>query len=347
MSGRLTISLSALGQNYRTLRDSAHAEVACVVKANAYGLGVDTVVPHLAREGCRTFFVASLREARRVRELIDPESPARIFVLEGILSGEEVRHFIDSDLVPVVNHAQQLALVPPGYPYALHIDTGMERLGLPYADGYKLLEQGARPEIILSHLTSADDLASSTTSDQVAKISALRRFDIPLSLANSAGVLLHEIPEDIARTGIALYGGSPSGDCRDSLASVVKLEAPVLQVRSVPPGTPVGYGGAYRATEEEVLATVGIGYADGVPRLLSNRGHIWHERALSIVGRISMDMLHVRLAEGQVLVGDYVEIIGAHRETHIDTVAAHAQTLSYEVLTGLDAAGRLERIVVA
>ena len=339
MSGRLTISTEALARNYRRLSAATTGEVAGVIKANGYGVGIDVVVPVLTNEGCKTFFVATSVEGVRARKLSDHP----IYVLAGALNHEEVKRLVESNLRPVINSEHQLALWDTRKPYALHVDTGMERLGFDFEAGVSALGKQARPpEVILTHFARADEASEDAIQMQLDKIERLRQFQIPMSVSNSAGILLHDLAEDVARAGIALYGGSPSGAVEDCLHPVVKLEGAVLQIRKPEAGTPVGYGGSYITEPGDVLATIGVGYADGVSRLLSNKGEVWSGERLDIVGRVSMDMLHVKCGDNELGPGDYIEIFGPN--INVEEVALKSQTLSYEMLTGLDAARRLERV---
>ena len=218
-----------------------------------------------------------------------------------------------------------------------------DRLGFDFEAGVSALGKQARPpEVILTHFARADEASEDAIQMQLDKIERLRQFQIPMSVSNSAGILLHDLAEDVARAGIALYGGSPSGAVEDCLHPVVKLEGAVLQIRKPEAGTPVGYGGSYITEPGDVLATIGVGYADGVSRLLSNKGEVWSGERLDIVGRVSMDMLHVKCGDNELGPGDYIEIFGPN--INVEEVALKSQTLSYEMLTGLDAARRLERV---
>lgn len=342
MPGQLTISLGALRHNYLTIKAASNApSVAGVVKANAYGVGVEYVVPELFAQGCVDFFVATLNEALKVRSL---STDTRIFVLEGPVASPSI--YRANKLIPVVNSTAQMARWGTAGEYALHVDSGMERLGVTVGEAGHLLNQGTKPALLLSHFARADEPEGSFTRDQVDRIEPLRRFGVPMSLSNSAGALHHDVDEDLVRAGIALYGGSPTNRAEDALQPVVRLTGEVLQTRYVEPGTPVGYGGSFVAPQAGRLATIGVGYADGVPRLLSNQGRVFLGGVYCpIVGRVSMDLIHVWLtAEVNVQDGDGAEVVGAH--VLLDETAALAQTLSYEVLTGLDAARRLERRAV-
>ena len=202
MSGRLTISTEALARNYRALSAATSGEVAGVIKANGYGVGIDIVVPVLASEGCETFFVATSVEGARVRAL----SNKPIYVLSGVINQEEVKRLVEFDLRPVINSEHQLAQWDTSKPYAIHVDTGMERLGFDFEAGRSVLKQQTRaPEMILTHFARAAEATEDAIKSQLVKIEGLRQFQIPMSVSNSAGILLHDLTENVARAGIALY----------------------------------------------------------------------------------------------------------------------------------------------
>ncbi|NKC00535.1 MAG: alanine racemase [Pseudomonadales bacterium] len=345
MPGRLTVSTGALARNYGSICASTDSEVAGVVKANGYGIGVVDAVQCLEHAGCKTYFVATLVEGIRVRQ-VSPGS--QIYVLEGLVRDADSGVFLQHQLRPVINSPMQLSRWNNAGSFALHIDTGMERLGLSIVEGDEVLAQGAKPSLVLSHFARADEPSVGITRQQIETMLGFsaRHPDISLSLSNSAGALLHDVPEVLVRAGIALYGGSPTGEQGDALEAVVKLSGDVIQVRDIEAGTYVGYGGTYQAAEKSRLVTVGIGYADGLPRLLSNCGRAWWRGDYyPLVGRASMDLIHVRVdlsVEVEQFQDETFELIGAN--VPVDEVARQAQTLSYEVLTGLDAARRLERV---
>ncbi len=349
MTGRLTVDLNALAQNYRTLAALDQGPCSAVIKADAYGLGMPPVARRLWSVGCRHFFVAFVEEGVQLRrELPDAE----IFVLEGV-HPDALQAMRAYRLTPVLNTVGQCDLWSDGdLPAALHIDTGMTRLGLPVET-----DPGSLPRLnlkyLMTHLARADEFSNFHTQAQVdAFSSAFARFqvaypEIGLSINNSAALLSTDLgtplPVALHRPGIALYGSHPGpisegGD--NCLQTVALLEGRVLQVREVEAGTAVGYGGTYVTQCPARLATINVGYADGVPRLLSNVGGVFaQQRRLPIVGRVSMDSIQVEIGTLELSEGDWVEIFGPN--VPIDEVAAQCQTISYEVLTGLGQ--RLER----
>ncbi|MBS0237145.1 MAG: alanine racemase [Proteobacteria bacterium] len=349
-AGALTIDLGALRQNYLVLK--AHlpqTNIAAVVKADAYGLGMAQVAPSLFDAGCRDFFVAQLGEALALRWLL-PKT-ARIFALNGLQPGTELS-CASAEIIPVLNSldqakrwstvAQELGAKLPA---ALQFDTGMARLGLSESETEQLIGNPSLLDdvdvlFLLSHLASADEPENGQNSYQVRAVQnlALRFPGLGVCLANSAGIFLDLGHKDImARPGLALYGGAPITDSPNPMRPVVRLDVGVIQTRDVPAGTRVGYGGSYVTGKSTSIATIAAGYADGLPHQLSNRGAVFFDDTrLPIVGRVSMDTITIdvsALPPGTLQPGSMVEIIGPHQT--LEDVAANAGTISYEILTRL------------
>jgi alanine racemase len=338
----LRIDLDALAHNYRLLRErGAPAECAAVVKADAYGLGVERVVRRLLHEGCKRFFVATVAEAKQVRALT---REAEIAVFEGALASTVVA-LVELNVRPVLNTPEQVERWRGRGRALLHLDTGMNRLGLSAGDVSALV---VRKDVladldlafVMTHLACADQPEHPLNAEQLARFERMRR-QLPAartSIGNSAGTLLGAAYcGDLVRPGIALYGGNPFNDRPNPMERVVTLTAPVLQIREIGEPQTVGYGATYVASPPARIAVVGIGYADGYPRSLGNVGTAAVSgRRVPIVGRVSMDLIAVdvgALPRGEVRVGDTVELIGPN--VGVDEVAAAAGTISYEILTGL------------
>lgn len=348
--GILTIDLDAVVANYEKLcRQTSPSKAAAVVKADAYGLGVAHVAPALYEAGCRDFFVAHFIEALRLKPYL--RSDARILVLNGLLPGCE-NDCADLGIVPVLNSIEQIAnwsatakARGATLGAALQADTGMSRLGLEPGEIDTLLAEphrldGIHVEIVMSHLACGDEPEHEANARQLGRMKAVRqRFaDAKLSFANSAGIFLgDEFRGDLARPGIALYGGAPLVGNDNPMRQAVRLEVGVVQTRTVPKGAEIGYGASYVAPAEMRLATIAAGYADGLPRHLSNSGAAWfHGVRLPIVGRVSMDSIILditALAPGTLKLGSMVELIGPHQS--LEAMAADAGTISYEILTSL------------
>lgn len=355
-SARLTVDLAALAQNYRDLRQRQGHTVpadraAAVVKANAYGLGVATVSECLWQEGCRRFFVATAVEGLELRQVLPDAS---IYVFAGA-TPETMDALHQGSLIPVLNTPQQCLLWSSNAQSAaaLHIDTGMNRLGLPWDTDFTQLP-ALTLDLVMTHFARADEASHPMREHQqqqfahsVAGLTQCGWSNFWISANNSAGALTDKTlqatdPAWVDRLGVALYGVNPheeldSVPAGHPMATVATLEAQVLQIRAVQPGAFVGYASTYEVQQPGRLATISAGYADGVPRLLSNQGHVYFRgERLPMVGRISMDSLVVALPESCDLVeGEWVEIFGPNLS--LTEVATQAQTISYEILTGLSA----------
>ena len=347
----LTIDLAAVVENYRMLAAKvAPAECAGVVKADAYGLGVEWVAPALWRAGCRTFFVAAFAEGLALRDLL-PE--ATIYVLNG-LHGIEPKEFAATQLRPVLVSRREIDSWlgsrddKRNARFGLHLDTGMARLGMPPDEfdaliGDRDVVDRLHPNLVMSHFACADTPDHPLNREQAHRFrDALGRLKLPnyttRSLAASSGIFLGaESAFDLVRPGAALYGIAPMPDRPNPMRQVVRLQAKILQVRRVDAGSTVGYGATHRFARQSRLATIGVGYADGFMRSLSNRGGAYiGDRRAPIVGRVSMDLVTIDIAdipEHEAQVGTWVDLIGQHNP--VDAVAAEAGTIGYEILTSL------------
>jgi alanine racemase len=350
----LTIDLDALAANYRTLCGlAAPAECAAVVKADAYGIGVNAAAPALWRAGCRTFFVATPNEGKELRTLL-PE--ATIYVLAGLMPGT-AEIYLRDNLRPVLNSTSEIegwvrmsAAAGRPLPCAVHIDSGMNRLGLTAAQVEAVAEArdvwaALTLSLVMSHLACSDDPAHPKNGTQRSLFDRLRARlpQAPLSLANSAGILLGPAYlYDLVRPGLALYGGHPRRAGPNPFRPVVQLLGRILQIREVGPGEALGYGATRTVRAPTRIATVAVGYADGFFRALSVaddadglvvavEGH-----AAPVLGRVSMDLITVDVSavpESLARASGFVELIGPN--VTAQEMAARAGTLDYEVLTSL------------
>ena len=334
---RLTIDLAAIAANWRAL-DALSApavETAAVVKADAYGLGVDRVAPALAAAGATSFFVAIAEEGVALRRALGP-GPA-IHVFAGLMPGDAPL-FAESDLIPCLNSASQLVDAAEHLsrrPVGLQIDSGMNRLGLSPAElaACAGLLPRLAPVLAISHLACADEPAHPLNRRQLAAFAA-RAAALPgvrLSLAATGGILLGpDFHLALTRPGIGLYGGLPFAEARPA----VTLSLPVIQVREVPAGETVGYGAAWTAPRPSRIAVVESGYADGLLRSLAAGAVSLYagETPCPLVGRVSMDLLTADVT-GLAEVPDHLEILNA-RQT-VDDLARAAGTIGYEILTSL------------
>jgi alanine racemase len=287
----------------------------------------------LAQAGARRFFVAVAEEGAAVRQALGPGP--QIAVLSGHMPGDtEMIH--DLDLTPMLNSIDQITRhleALPGHPFGVQLDTGMNRLGLEAAEWEAvaaiLLEAG--PELVMSHLACADEPESAMNEMQLANFRAMTDgIGIPRSLAATGGILLGpEYHFDLTRPGIGLYGGRPFEAARP----VVGLSLPVIQTREVEAGEIVGYAASWVAEGPSIIATVSAGYADGIPRTLSNAAVLWDGAVpCPLVGRVSMDLITVDVTHLKEIPRS-LDLLGPHQS--VDDLADAAGTIGYEILTGL------------
>jgi alanine racemase len=353
-SGVLVADLAVLRRNYRKLRDmAASAECAGVVKGDGYGVGAAQVARALAAEGCRTFFVATLSEAHALRPAIDD---AALYVLDGLSPGSAL-DFTAVAARPVLGSLGEVeewagfcASHGMALPSALHIDTGMNRLGLKAAEQQAVLADPERLDaasigLLMSHLACADTPDHPKSREQLAHFSAFAGKLPPmrLSLANSSGVLLgDEFHFDLLRPGIALYGGNPFAASANPMEPVVRVYARILQVGEAAAGETVGYGAAQTLTRPTRYSTVAAGYADGYFRALgatdTRPGAVGFidRQPVPMLGRISMDLTVFDVSDlppEAVQRGGFIELIGP--QFTVDDAASLAGTIGYEILTSL------------
>jgi alanine racemase len=352
-TGVLTVDLDAIVTNWRKLEKTAvPAECAAVIKADAYGCGVDPVARALAAAGCKTFFVATLDEASTVRAAL-PSTV--IYVLDGFFQncGDAYARI---GAKPVIGDLNELAewdvfCRRTGWAggAAIHIDTGMNRLGLTIAEA-----QGIVPRInagdhgitlVMSHLACAESLNHPLNAKQIASFREIASLfsGVPASLSNSSGVFLGaQFQFDMVRPGAALYGVNPTPEADNPMQPVVELKARIVQIRNVERGESVGYGGTWTTRRPTRLAIVSAGYADGYFRSGgSNDGTRGAEVMIAgkrcpVAGRISMDLMAIDVTDldkNAVRRGHMVTLIG--EGITVDELAHHFGTIGYEVLTNL------------
>ena len=338
----LRIDLAAIVGNWQSLRPRAPGAVGAVLKADAYGLGAAQVAPALYAAGCRHFFVAHLAEAQALRALAPG---AMLAVLNGVWPGDE-DGFVAAGIRPVLGSMAEIEAwgaaarrAGRALPALLHVETGMNRLGLSARDvaGLPGRLEGIAVEYVMTHLVSAEAPDDPLNEAQIQRFQALCA-GLPggRSVANSSGMFLGPaFGSDLARPGAALYGVNPTPGRPNPMQGVVTLRARVLQVRDVGAGETVGYNGQWRAARASRVAVVSVGYADGYLRSLGNRAEACFDgRVVPLVGRVSMDLttFDVTDAPGAVA-GSWLELIGPSMP--VDAVAARAGTNGYEVLTSL------------
>jgi len=350
----LTLDLAALVSNWRLLGKRADAEAGAVVKADAYGLGIEPVVTALTKSGCKSFFVAHVSEGIRARK-VAPE--ATVYVLNGLLPGT-CGAYAEHALSPVLGSHEELlewaSFRQSGAstrPAALHVDTAMNRLGLWPGEGLNLAREksgviaAADIGLLMSHFASSEDKTDPANARQIAAFAEIAAAlpDIPASLKNSSGHFLENCPSyQLTRPGYALYGGNPTPGKPNPMQPVVGLEARIIQIREVEAGTQVGYNGRWTAKGKRRLATICLGYADGYPRNGSWTDGTTGGSALldgtlcPFVGTVSMDLIIIDVTEapaGAAQRGASVTLIGGPLD--LEAVGAGAKTIGYEILTSL------------
>ena len=338
---RLRVDLHALQENYRLLANTASPSVCgAVVKADAYGLGMLPVSRALHDAGCRQFFVSEVFEGVALRQAL---AEAEIYILSGI-TNRNAEACISAKLIPVLANAGQVdawrSLAGSWQPAAVKVDTGMTRLGFHWDEITPEDVSGIDIALLLTHLACADTPRHPLNQTQIERFrKASAAFpDTPTSIGNTAGTITGIATRgDLCRCGIGLYGGNPFSGQDNPFRAVAHLEGQVLQMTTVTSEESIGYGASFTAARNLRVATLGIGYANGLPRALSNIGEAsLGEETFPIVGRVSMNLTTIAvLPDSALRPGDWVEFIGATRP--ISEVANLTHTIDYEILTGLRA----------
>jgi len=345
----LYINLEAIAHNYNLLKNKAKsAECGAVVKANAYGLGVEQVATRLFAEGCRKFFVATLDEALELRNIL---RKSEIYVFNGIRKGQE-KEFLQYDITPVLNDIGQIELwceyadlQGKQLPAIIHVDTGMNRLGLQFNETEKtlfnnwLLEK-INVKYIMSHLACIGTPDNPKNKQQLKLFNKVRKLlpNVPASFANSGGIMAADCYHfDLVRPGSALYGLNSVAGMDFPLKNVVRLVSKIIQIRVIDTEGTVGYGATHKIAAGSKLAVVPVGYADGYLRSLSNKSSAFiNDIEVPLVGRVSMDMAIFDISKvpsAQISPNTEIQIVG--EKITPDMLAEKAGTIGYEILTSL------------
>ena len=345
---QLTVDLDALADNFGSL--GAHvtgAELAPVLKSDAYGLGAGPVVRRLWAEGARRFFVARLAEGEALRALLTPARPATIYVLDG-MTDEAGPRLDAAGLTPVLCSLPQIAgaaahaaVCGRSLPVAINIDTGMGRQGLVLEEIRALVQsmdrlRGLNVGLVMSHLGSAKEPKNPRNSRQLAAFLEGRSLfpEARASLAASAGIYLGpDYHFDLVRPGISLFGGGPLERPDDRLRAVATLTAPILEIRNLRPGDILGYGEGVRIDAPTRVAVVSAGYADGILRAAKRGGYAWFAGARRRMLIVNMDISVIEIGDAEAAPGQSVELLGPN--AHLDDLALAADTVAHEVLVRL------------
>ena len=352
----LTIDVAALVDNWRLLaRRAAPGDCAAVVKANSYGLGIAAVAPPLYAAGCRAFFVAQIGEGKALRALL-PQADARIYVLNGLeAKADPLADYAAFRLAPALGGAAELQrwtafartrAEPPAA--ALHLDTGMNRLGFESLETLRAAVAAAGDsgaDTLMSHFVSSEIADDPLNALQIARFGAARAAfpGLKTSLANSSGLFLPGLPAyDLGRPGYALYGGNPTPGRPNPMKPVAALDVAIQQTRWIEAGESCGYNAQWTARRRSRLATLLAGYADGLPRgagAVAGRDGAEVEiagRRCPLVGRVSMDLIIAdvtELPESAVRPAETARLFGG--AVSLDEFAERSGTIGYTILTGL------------
>ena len=328
---RLTLDRAALQHNWRWLAEIAGTTCGAAIKADGYGIGAREAISALHDAGCRDFYVSNWAEAA---ELGDVPAGASLAVLHGV-GPDDVEAALGSAARPVLNSGEQVARwmeIAPGRPCDVMIDTGINRLGLRPDETDSL--GGLEIDTLMSHLACADE-------DHPLNAKQLERFRevaavVPAtrySLANSAGICLgRDYAFDLVRPGIALYGGVPRREATGQIRQVARVEAVVVQRRTIRAGESCGYGATFVAEADTEAGILNIGYADGYLRGFSSNGSAFAgELPLPVLGRVSMDLIAIDCdAAPELKEGDWVEV-----DYDLPTASRQSGLSQYELLTTL------------
>lgn len=366
----LQIDLKAIADNYDLLcRKTKKSICSGVVKTNAYGLGLETVSLTLAASGCNHFFVTHIEEGIRLRTILNNRlyKDIDIYVLHGIARDTEPL-YREHNLIPILNHEQDLELwinyskknnLGP-LPSILHIDTGMTRLGLSSKKFERFINETEwkkylNVKMVMSHLACGDSYGHEFNQAQLDEFKQKAQYfnDVKLSLCNSAGVFLgSEYHLDMVRPGGALYGVSPNPNELQTMKPVIRLKAEVVEIHDVDPGTNIGYGGVRKVGRKSKIATLFVGYSDGISRRISQgpeENDIWcvtyKDHSFPLIGRVSMDLLTVDVTdapEGLIHEGVYLDLIG--QKNTIGDLAQKLDTIGHEILTSIGSKANIQYI---
>ncbi len=347
----LDINLGSIRKNYKIIKKKIGKKclIAATVKADAYGLGVEKVVPSLLSTGCKFFFVATTNEAIQLRKI---NKEIKIFILNGLITND-LSCIHKYKLIPVINNLAQLKKIENyqrrkniKLEIALHFDTGMSRLGFDKNESKLVLIKKSKlikyskVFLVMSHLACADNPVSNLNKKQLNRFRIIKdNFPNSLhSLSNSAGILLgKEYHFNMVRPGISLYGGHSQKNEKRIYHNVISLKAKLVQLREIYKGDTIGYGATFKAKSKMKIGTLGFGYADGFNRLFSNNYKILlGDKKINLVGRVSMDLITIDLTNIKTkknIMNEEFEVIGS--KYSINTIAKIINTIPYEIITNL------------
>lgn len=345
-SSILEVNLKNLIYNYKVFKKFIkNKQVAATIKANAYGIGDKIAFSTLYKNGCRHFFLATLNEGLELRKSF---KKGYIYILNG-LENNDINIFKINKLIPILNSKIEMKVIEKTkFKYGIHIETGLNRLGINKKDLPKKIYNKKNLQIVLSHLASSDEKKNLYNNFQNKKFKSINNLfknkKIIFSLASSMGTILgKDFHYDLLRPGISLYGGHYNTKLKKYIKPVVKLKAKILQIKKILKNEYIGYNQTYKTKKSIWIAVIGIGYGDGISRMLNNKGFVYYKNhKFRILGRISMDSITIDISKSCKLlkIGQYVEIINYSHG--IDELAKQCETISNEILTSIS--NRVQRI---
>ena len=345
----LTINTKNIIKNYNFYRNlKKDIIVAPTIKANAYGIGDNKIFNLLKSEKCKHFFVATLEEGISLK---NKNKKICIFVLNGI-QNYDLSLFNNNNLIPIINTKSELnRIIKSNLKFGIHVDTGINRLGLDYTEIPEFVYKNNRLNLVISHLSSADEKNNNYNNIQREKfkkiIKNFKNNKILFSISNSNGAILsNKYLFNMVRPGIALYGGNNNNKLLyTKIKPVISIKGKIIQIKILNKDEFVGYNQTYKTRKRTRIAIVGIGYADGIPRSLSNKGKVYYKKNIfKIIGRISMDSFTIDISKSKnkIIEGDYIDLI--NKDFGIENFAKDCQTISNEVITSIGS--RAKRIYV-
>ena len=338
--------------NFKALSKISNNSIcAATVKADAYGIGAIKTIEILEKNKCEHFFVATLEEALLIRK---KKKKTVLYILNGMES-HDLLIFKKNNLIPILNSIKELRLLIKNnnyknpIKYGLHIDTGLNRLGISIDELNLFNSTKLKLTILISHLSSADEIKNNYNIIQNKKFKdSFKHFkNIKYkSLSNSMGIILgKEYHHDLVRPGISLYGGHFNTKMKLIIRPVICLKGKVLQIKEINKNEFIGYNQTFKTRKKIKVAIIGIGYADGLSRVLSNKGKVYYkDKSYKIIGRVSMDSITIDITRNnkEIKEGVYVELI--NHEYGIDYLAKKSKTICDEVLTSISK--RVRRVYV-
>ena len=337
-SGILNINTKNLIYNYNFFKNlKKNLIVAPTIKADAYGLGDKKIFNLLVNQGCKHFFVATLNEGSKLK---NRNNSIKIYVLNG-LQNYKLEQFTKANLIPLVNTIEEYKRIKnANIDYAIHIDTGINRLGISSEDVKKIDFQNDNIKLIISHLSSSDEYKIKYNIKQKNLFNTFineKTKGIIFSLANAHGSILDKTYlYDMIRPGIGIYGCFENKKLEKKIKNVINFKGKIIQIKDLKKNQYIGYNRTFKTKNKTKVAIIGLGYEDGIPRLMSNKGFVYFKKdRFKIIGRISMDSFTIDITKSShdLKVGMYVDII--NNEHKVDKFAKKCKTISYEVLTSI------------